>query len=40
MRKKFVVKQENKLEVEKLVKALGISEVTAKILRNFLIRFL
>ena len=34
MRKKFVVKQENKLEVEKLVKALGISEVTAKILVN------
>ena len=34
MRKKFVVKQENKLEVDKLVNALGISEVTAKILVN------
>lgn len=34
MRKKFVVKLENKLEVDKLVNALGISEVTAKILVN------
>lgn len=34
MRKKFLVKQENKLEVDKLVNALGISELTAKILVN------
>lgn len=34
MQKKFLVKQENKSEVDKLVKALGISELTAKILVN------
>ena len=34
MQKKFLVKPENKFEVDKLVKALGISELTAKILVN------
>ena len=34
MRKKFLVKQGNTLEVDKLVNALGISELTAKILVN------
>ncbi len=34
MQKKFLVKEENKVEVNKLVKALGISELTAKILVN------
>ncbi len=34
MQKKFLVQEENKFEVDKLVKALGISELTAKVLVN------